>query len=201
MAARILIVEDHENNLALVSYLLSEFGHVPVGIGDPEAGLEAALRESFDLILIDILMPRMDGFEMVRRIRTDPPRLHTPLVAVTALAMVGDRDRILSAGFDGYVSKPINPRSFVQEVDMFLPPDKRSRRGPTTAGTDLPEQVSAVARKGVVLVVDDVHENISVIGAAIQPFGYHVVAANSVEQALAAAREHAPDLIVTDVHI
>jgi CheY-like chemotaxis protein len=119
MAARILVVEDHENNLALVKYLLKEFGHVPVGMRDSKAGLEMALSEPFDLILIDILMPGMDGFEFARRIRSDAPQ---------SQAMVGDRDRILASGFDGYVSKPIRPRSFVQEVDAFLPPDKRSQR-------------------------------------------------------------------------
>jgi CheY-like chemotaxis protein len=128
MAARILVVEDHENNLALVKYLLKEFGHVPVGMRDSKAGLEMALSEPFDLILIDILMPGMDGFEFARRIRSEAPQSHAPLVALTALAMVGDRDRILASGFDGYVSKPIRPRSFVQEVDAFLPPDKRSQR-------------------------------------------------------------------------
>jgi CheY-like chemotaxis protein len=128
MAARILVVEDHENNLALVKYLLKEFGHVPVGMRDSKAGLEMALSEPFDLILIDILMPGMDGFEFARRIRSEAPQSHAPLIALTALAMVGDRDRILASGFDGYVSKPIRPRSFVQEVDAFLPPDKRSQR-------------------------------------------------------------------------
>jgi CheY-like chemotaxis protein len=201
MAARILVVEDHEDNLALVNYLLKEFGHDPVGMGGSEAGLEAALREPFDLILIDILMPRMDGFEMVRRIRSERPQSHTPLVALTALAMVGDRDRILAAGFDGYVSKPIRPRSFVQEIDAFLPLNKRSKKSLPNGSLEKSEQGGPVAGKGVVLVVDDVLANIGVIRAAIEPFGYHVVGATSVVQALAAAREHKPDLIVTDIHI
>jgi two-component system, cell cycle response regulator len=200
-AAHILVVDDNEDNLKLVQYLLKEFGHAPVGRDGAEAGLQAALREPFDLILIDILMPGIDGFELARRIRSEPLRSHTPLVALTALAMVGDRDRILASGFVGYISKPIKPRSFVMEVDAYLPPEKRSQRLPRlmTGASELPNPV--VPRKAVVLVVDDVPENIGVIRAAIEPFGYHVVGTASVRQALAAAREQMPDLVVTDIHL
>ncbi len=201
MAARILVVEDHETNLALVSYLLTEFGHDPVGKSDPAAGLETALSEPFDLMLIDILMPGMDGFEVARRIRTDPSRSHTPLVALTALAMVGDRGRILEAGFEGYISKPINPRTFVQEVDAFLPAEKRSQKTLTLVKAEEATHRAEVLRQGVVLVVDDVPENIGVVRAAIEPFGYHVVGANSVVNAFAVAQERQPDLVVTDVHL
>lgn len=201
MPARILIVEDHEDNLTLVSYLLKEFGHDPVGMGGSETGLKAALGEVFDLILIDILMPGMDGFQLAARFRSERPQSKTPLVALTALAMVGDRDRILASGFDGYISKPIKPRSFVQEVDTFLPLEMRSQKALAADVALEPEPPTAIPCKAVVLVVDDVPENIGVIRASIEPFGYRVIGTTSIVGALAEARENRPDLVVTDIHL
>jgi CheY-like chemotaxis protein len=73
-----------------------------------------------ELIICDIQLPKMDGYEVVRRLKADPKTRSIPIIAVTALAMVGDRDRIIAAGFDGYLAKPIDPETFVQEVVAFL---------------------------------------------------------------------------------
>src|SRR5438445_117978 len=107
MAARILVVEDNPANLELMTYLLKAFGHSPTVAHDGVDGLEAAQREQPDLILLDVQMPRMDGYEVARRLKRDPVLRAVPVVAVTALAMVGDRDRVLASGFDGYIAKPI----------------------------------------------------------------------------------------------
>ena len=120
MSARILVVDDNAANLDLVLYLLRAFGHEADGFGDAFAAFEAARRETYALILTDILMPGMDGFELVARLRGEPALAATPVVAVTALAMAGDRERIAAAGFDGYITKPIDPQSFVSQVDGFL---------------------------------------------------------------------------------
>jgi CheY-like chemotaxis protein len=133
MPARILLIEDNAANLELMSYLLKAFGHVPTEAGDSAAGLRLALENEYDLVLTDVLMPRLDGYEVVRGIRSDPLRRATKVVAVTALAMVGDRERILASGFDGYIAKPLEPETFVRDVDRFLPVSLRSSTVPARA--------------------------------------------------------------------
>lgn len=119
--ARVLVADDNAANLDLMCYLLRAFGHSTEGVANGVAAYEAAQRENYDLILSDILMPGMDGYELARRLKSDPRRAATPLVAVTALAMSGDRDRIAAAGFDGYITKPIDPQLFLEKVNGFLP--------------------------------------------------------------------------------
>ncbi|MGD0126073.1 MAG: response regulator [Terriglobia bacterium] len=118
--ARILVVEDDPNNLELITYLLKAFGHDTLEAHDGEQALEVAQRERPDLVLMDIQMPVMDGYEAVRLLKNNSVYEATPILALTALAMVGDRNKILQAGFDGYVSKPIDPESFVQQLDPYL---------------------------------------------------------------------------------
>ncbi|MDQ2696850.1 MAG: response regulator, partial [Pseudomonadota bacterium] len=120
MSARILIIEDNATNLDLMAYLLTAFGHRVLTARDGEEGLAAARREAPQLIVCDVHMPRMDGYAVARRLKSHPALHAIPLVAVTALAMVGDRDRILAAGFDGYITKPIDPETFVRDVTAFL---------------------------------------------------------------------------------
>jgi len=127
MAASILVIEDNPQNLKLMVYLLESFGHTSESALDGLSGLEAAMRGKHDLVLSDILMPGIDGYELARRFKADERLKAIPLIAVTALAMVGDRDRVLAAGFDGYISKPIDPLRFVTEIDSFLPQALRSR--------------------------------------------------------------------------
>jgi CheY-like chemotaxis protein len=120
MMSRILVVEDNETSLDLITYLLEAFGHTPLVARDGVEGLEIARREQPDLILIDVHMPKMDGYELVRQLKHEPALQATPLIAVTALAMVGDRERALIAGFDGYIAKPIDPEILPVQVETFL---------------------------------------------------------------------------------
>ena len=90
----------------------------------------AADREHPDLIICDVQLPDIDGFEVARRLKRDPELRPIPLVAVTALAMVGDRDRVLAAGFDGYLAKPIDPEMFARQIEDFLPLANDPRRRP-----------------------------------------------------------------------
>lgn len=122
MPARILVADDNAANLDLMLYLLRAFGHDALGVSSGQAALEAARNQAFDLVLSDILMPGMDGYELARRLKSDPRLAKIPLVAVTALAMLGDRERIADVGFDGYISKPIEPQSFVAQLEGFLAP-------------------------------------------------------------------------------
>ncbi|MGC1758629.1 MAG: response regulator [Candidatus Cybelea sp.] len=117
---RILVVDDNAANLDLMLYLLRSFGHDPEGIADGIAALERARTGDFELVLADILMPGMDGYEFARLFKADAALASTPLVAVTALAMPADRKRADEAGFDGYITKPIEPRTFVAQIEAFL---------------------------------------------------------------------------------
>ncbi len=120
MSTRILVIEDNTANRDLISYLLRAFGYDVQCETNGTAGLQSALTGSFDLVLSDILMPDMDGYEFARRFKGDTRVAHSPLVAVTALAMAGDKEKILAAGFDGYISKPIEPQKFAAQIAAFL---------------------------------------------------------------------------------
>src|SRR5690348_18513034 len=103
-----------------MGYLLRAFGHETLEAHDGAEGLGIASREKPDLILLDIHMPRMDGFEVARLLRVDSQSSQIPIIAVTALAMVGDRERILASGFSGYIAKPLEPETFSAQVEGYL---------------------------------------------------------------------------------
>ena len=125
MTASILVVEDNAVNMELTEFLLNASGYVPLLALSGAEGVRLATEEHPDLILMDIQMPGMDGYEATEAIRRDPELQACPIVAVTAFAMVGDKDRILSQGFAGYISKPIEAETFVAQVEAYLPPDLR----------------------------------------------------------------------------
>jgi CheY-like chemotaxis protein len=120
MSPRILVADDNRANLDLVLYLLAAFGHEAVGVSDGLAAYTAACEGDFALILTDILMPGIDGYELAARLKSDGRFAAIPLIAVTALAMAADRERITAAGFDGYISKPIDPQLFVAQIERHL---------------------------------------------------------------------------------
>jgi CheY-like chemotaxis protein len=126
--AKILVVDDNASNLELILYLLRAFGHDARGANDGVAGFEAARAGTFDLVLSDIFMPHMDGLELLRHIRSEPRLADCKVVAVTASAMVGDREKLMKSGFDGYIAKPIDPETFVERVDSYLPPALRAAK-------------------------------------------------------------------------
>jgi CheY-like chemotaxis protein len=116
----ILVIEDNEDNIRLVDYVLRAHGYEPLLATDGAEGLRIALERRPDLILLDVRMPRMDGYEVARRLK-QANLTRTKVVAVTASAMVGDRERIAAAGFHGYIQKPIDPETFIADVERFLP--------------------------------------------------------------------------------
>jgi len=120
MRARILVVDDHPSNLELALYLLHAFGYEAESARDGNGALAALRDRHYDAVLVDLLMPGMDGYEFARRVRAEMPHVRAPLVAVTALAMAGDRERILASGFDGYIAKPIDPATFVRDIESHL---------------------------------------------------------------------------------
>ncbi len=119
--AVILIVEDNEANRLLASAVLEREGYRVEMAGSSQEALELLDSQAPDLILMDVQLPGMDGLSLTRRLKGDQKTAAIPIVALTALAMTGDRERTLEAGCSGYISKPINTRTFAAEVRKFLP--------------------------------------------------------------------------------
>jgi two-component system cell cycle response regulator DivK len=120
MKQRILLVEDNENNRYLAQFLLEREGFsVALAVTGKQA-LEAARLAKPDLVVMDIQMPEMDGYETAERFKNDPALAQIPLVGVSSFAMAGDRAKALKVGFAGYIEKPINPDTFATEVSKFL---------------------------------------------------------------------------------
>ena len=128
MAARILIIEDNATNLELVEYLLTRNGYQTLSAVNGEEGLRIACEQRPDLILCDLQMPVMNGYEVVRELKNDENLKQIPIVAVTASSMPGDAQKALDAGFNGYVSKPLEPEIFVQQIEGFLSDNVRARQ-------------------------------------------------------------------------
>ena len=120
MSGRILLIEDNPQNRYLARFLLGRQGYQVVIAESGPAGLQLAVEHSPDLILLDIQLPGMDGHAVARTLKSDPSLQAIPIVAVTSYAMVGDREKCLESGAEGYIEKPINPDTFVAEVERFL---------------------------------------------------------------------------------
>ncbi len=120
MSDRILIVEDNPQNMRLMEMIFSAKNYVLLKASDGEEALELAQKEHPDLIIMDMQLPRMSGLEVTRRLRQLPAFSETPIIAITAYAMKGDREKALNAGCDAYLSKPINARELPKVIAQFL---------------------------------------------------------------------------------
>lgn len=121
MKAKILLIEDNPQNQYLTRFLLVQRGHEVLQADTGPQGLAMAAECRPDLILLDIQLPGMDGHAVARTLKSDPLLKSIPIVAVTSYAMVGDREKCLAAGAEGYIEKPINPDTFVAEIERFIP--------------------------------------------------------------------------------
>lgn len=120
MAKKILIVEDEPRNLKLFRDLLQRIGYETIEATDGEQGVELARARNPDLILMDIMMPKMDGIEATRILKADTATKNIPIIALTSYAMKGDRERTLEAGCDGYIAKPVDIQELLKAVEHFL---------------------------------------------------------------------------------
>jgi CheY-like chemotaxis protein len=123
MTARVLYIEDNEQNLYLVTFLLKTRGYEVLQAQEGQEGIDLAIREKPDLILLDIQLPSMDGYAVAQLIRSNPDLMQTPIVALTSYAMAGDREKALASGCTGYIEKPINPDTFLNQIGGYLPDD------------------------------------------------------------------------------
>jgi two-component system cell cycle response regulator DivK len=120
MPRKILIVEDNEDSRELVVKVLKNKGYQTIEAADGEEALEKAAAEKPDLVLLDISIPKIDGYEVARRLKSNEELKDIPIVALTAHAMKGDREKVILAGFEGYISKPVNVRELPDQVRSYL---------------------------------------------------------------------------------
>lgn len=197
MSAAILVIEDDPASLDLMMYLLTAHGYRASGVTRGDDGLAFVRQQRPDLVLCDIQLPGIDGYTIAAQLKADESLQQLPLIAVTAMAMVGDRDRVLSAGFDGYVSKPIDPQTFVAQIEPFLnlSPPAVLQVPPLACATPAAPPVY----RGTILVVDDTAVNVDLKRSILEPAGYRIVAAQTAADGLRQAREQDLRLIILDI--
>lgn len=204
--ARILVIEDNPINLELMTYLLRAWGHEAISATDGQAGLDVVRADPPDLVVCDIQMPGLDGYEVARALKADAALASVPLLAVTAFAMVGDHDRALRSGFDGHFAKPIDPAQFMTELARFLPgvpapPQPAPAPPPDEVAVQRPirPELRAPTPGLVLLMVDDTDANLAFKLSLLEPAGYQVMTAGGGDEAFALARAQHVDLILSDV--
>jgi two-component system cell cycle response regulator DivK len=121
MRKRILVVEDQEDNRRILRDLLTNAGYEIIEAENGEQGLAVAARERPDLILMDIQLPLLDGYEVTRRIKADPALRAIPIIAITSYALSGDENKARAAGCDAYVTKPYSPRALLAKIREYVP--------------------------------------------------------------------------------
>ena len=120
MPRKLLIVEDNQDNRELAIKVLKNKGYEIIEAVDGEEAIEKAISEKPDLILLDISLPKLDGYEVAKRLKSMEEFQEIPIVAFTAHAMKGDREKVIVVGFEGYISKPINVREFPDQIRQYL---------------------------------------------------------------------------------
>ena len=115
-----LIIEDNEDNMELITFILNEHGYETMKAETGMQGINLALQERPDFIILDIQLPDLDGYEVLKKIRASEIDGNIPIIAMTSYAMTGDREKMLSAGCDGYIEKPINSRKVMDQIKQIL---------------------------------------------------------------------------------
>lgn len=202
--ALILVAEDHPVNRELVVFLLQAYGHRTLTAETGLEALELARRHVPDLVICDIQMPGLDGHGVARALRADARLAGTPLLAVTASAMVGDRALALDSGFDQHIPKPIDPPVFMQIVESFLrrPHGAPSPSADTGLGRgQIPDTHRSPAGGRALLFVDDTRIHLEFKRDLLEPAGYTVRTAMSAEAAWPLLQAAPVDLVVSDVEM
>jgi two-component system, cell cycle response regulator DivK len=128
MKTKILIIEDNEVNMYMLTYLLEGNNYQVAQAYSGQDGIVAATSDVPDIILLDIQLPEMDGYAVARKLREQKDLKSTPIIAVTSYAMPGDREKAMESGATGYIEKPINPDTFISQMNVFLPPELVGKR-------------------------------------------------------------------------
>jgi two-component system, cell cycle response regulator len=181
MPKKILVVEDNEQNRILMRQILKYHGYEVLEAADGVAGLKLAREHMPDLILLDLQMPVMGGFTVIRELRKTPELNKLKVIAVTSFAMKGDREKALEAGFDEYVTKPIDTRKFVEIVKNIIPSGNMT------------------LKNRIILCVDDEVANLKLLENILVPRGYEVVSVANGEDALRKIKTRTIDLVLLDL--
>ncbi|PIP38994.1 MAG: two-component system response regulator [Desulfobacterales bacterium CG23_combo_of_CG06-09_8_20_14_all_51_8] len=115
-----LVIEDNEDNMNLITFILHKYGYSTVWAENGRRGVELAIQEKPDFIILDIQLPDIDGYEVLRLIRVSEANGNLPIIAMTSYAMSGDREKLLNAGCTGYIEKPIDPESVMVEIRKII---------------------------------------------------------------------------------
>src|SRR5213593_152254 len=192
--ARILVVEDSPDIRVLIRMLLEGAGHEVTTAADGREGVEATRRERPDLVIMDLSLPLLSGWEATRQIKSDPATASTIVLAVTAHAMHGDRERALAAGCDGFLAKPIDEETFAATIASSL-----GRRETGAAAPPAPFFESG-EEKARILGVDDQPEVAALLQADLETDGHTVVSAAGTAQAISLFQQDGRfDLAIVDV--
>ncbi len=191
-----LVIEDDVNNLDVAQRIIRAAGHEPLAASDGAAGLETARAEHPDAILVDLLLPRIDGWTVTKTLREEEWAKKIPIIAVSALAMQQDRSRAIEAGCDDFVSKPYAPAELRAVLARFLDNDSAAQ---TQVGIRGRAANAPVERLGRVLVVDDEPVNVELLVRRLESLGAEPIRASNGEDALAVADRELPDLILLDI--
>lgn len=181
MPKKILVIEDNEQNRILMRQILKYHGYEVLEAADGAAGLAMAREHLPDLILLDLQMPVMGGFAVIRELRQTPELSKMTVIAVTSFAMKGDREKALEAGFDEYVTKPIDTRKFIEIIKKIIPGENTAKKKP------------------VILCVDDEPANLKLLENILVPRGYEVVCVAKGEDALLKIETGTMDLVLLDL--
>ena len=187
MTATILLVEDNPITTKLVRFALETQHFTVVGVGDGASAIRAFEDHAVGLVLVDLLLPDMDGFELLARLRLLRGGTEVPILAFTGLVSREIEERMSAAGFDDVIPKPIEPSRFVKVVRAHLPPDPHA------------EAPQPAARRLRIVIADDDAVQRKLVAMRLRRAGYDVVATMDGEEALARAKELRPDAVVSDV--
>jgi CheY-like chemotaxis protein len=120
MKTKVLVIEDNEQNLYLITFILEKNDYEVIQARDGQEGIDLAGRVNPAMIILDIQLPVMDGYEVARQLSAKAETKDIPIIAVTSYAMVGDREKTIAAGCTGYIEKPIDPGTFIDEIEKYL---------------------------------------------------------------------------------
>ena len=193
---RVLVIEDDANNLDVAQRIIRAAGHEALSATDGAAGLAVARAEHPDVILVDLLLPRIDGWTVTKTLREEEWAKKIPIIAVSALAMQQDRSRAIEAGCDDFVSKPYAPAELRAVLARFLDDVGVAASGAAVRERDARPRVE---RLGRVLVVDDEPANVELLARRLEALGAETIRASNGEDALRMAEREMPDLILLDV--
>jgi CheY-like chemotaxis protein len=197
LSYRILLVDDNPTNLKLAADVLENSGYAVERAIDAEQAQQALEKSSFDLVLMDIALPGMDGLTLTRKLKADPRFQAIPIVALTASAMKGDDNKAREAGCEGYITKPIDTRKFAEQVHEFLPP---GRIADTATREPQPEpQYPTSAKPLTIIVADDHPSNRRLLRAGLEAEGHRIIEAENGAEVLLILERERIDAVISDI--